>query len=43
VITRPKKRSYADGMNVIPRPAGFVEPPRHGGGGGDDSDSDSDD
>jgi secreted PhoX family phosphatase len=40
VITRPSKRRYAAGMNVIPRPVGFVEPqlPR-----GDDSDSDSDD
>jgi uncharacterized protein len=40
VITRPKKRRYAAGMNRIPRPVGFVEPqPRRG----DDSDSDSDD
>jgi uncharacterized protein len=32
VITRPSKRRYADGMNLIPRPQDFVEPPRHGGG-----------
>ena len=39
VITRPKR--FADGMNVIPRPPGFVEPkpPR----GDHDSDSDSSD
>jgi uncharacterized protein len=39
VITRPKR--FVDGMNVIPRPAGYVEPrpPR----GDHDSDSDSDD
>jgi secreted PhoX family phosphatase len=31
VITRPSKRRYVDGMNVIPRPEGFVEPPHHPG------------
>jgi secreted PhoX family phosphatase len=41
VITRPSKRRYAAGMNVIPRPVGFVEPPPRGGDS--DSDSDSDD
>jgi uncharacterized protein len=40
VITRPSKRRYVDGMNLIPRPEGFVEPPHHGG---HDDDSDSDD
>jgi uncharacterized protein len=38
VITRPRR--YADGMNVIPRPEGFVEPPHHGGWHDDDHDDD---
>jgi uncharacterized protein len=37
VITRPKR--FVDGMNVIPRPVGFVEPPPRGG---DDTDTDTD-
>jgi uncharacterized protein len=42
VITRAKR--FADGMNVIPRPAGFVEPKSPRGHHHDsDSDSDSDD
>ncbi len=41
VITRPKR--FADGMNVIPRPVGYVEPEPHGHGHGrHDRDSDSD-
>jgi hypothetical protein len=26
------KRRYVDGMNEIPRPEGYVEPPHHHGG-----------
>jgi hypothetical protein len=40
VITRPKR--FVDGMNVIPRPAGFVEPKPPRGDHDSDSDSDSD-
>jgi secreted PhoX family phosphatase len=40
VITRPKR--FADGMNVIPRPAGYVEPKPPRGHHDRDSDSDSD-
>jgi secreted PhoX family phosphatase len=38
VITRPHRKRWVEGMNVIPRPEGYVEPRPHDR----DSDSDSD-